>query len=158
MFTNYENLSDNYIPNNLAKHQCKPKSYTKLCPINTSKPYELYNAKNELEGYFWYQGDSINLDFTITGEIILDDGSLSGEYIDAADFLKDKSYTIKLYDFRLNEIYSQVGKASDNIILSIDSTLSEKILRGIYYCSLQIKGQDYSETIFDATDCKLLVK
>ena len=103
MFTNYQNLSDTYIPNNLSEHKCKPESYTKLSPIDTSKPYELYDAKGELEGYFWHYGETINLDFSITGEIILDDGSLSGDYIDAADFLKDKLYAVKLYDFRFSK-------------------------------------------------------
>ena len=104
MFTNYQNLSEQYIPNNLSEHKYKVESYTKLCPVENSKPYELYNAKNELEGYFWYYGDSINLDFSITGEVILDDGSASGEYIDANDFLKDKLYAIKIYnEFGFND-------------------------------------------------------
>lgn len=158
MFTNYQNLSDTYIPNNLSEHKCKPESYTKLDPCELTKPYELYDAKGELEGYFWYYGETINLDFSITGEIILDDGSLSGDYIDAADFLKDKLYAVKLYDFRFNEVYTQVGQASDNIIVSIDKELSQKLVRGIYYCSLEISGKNYLEKIFDSTDCKLLVK
>lgn len=158
MFTNYQNLSDSYIPNNLSEHKCTPQSYTKLCPVENSKPYELYDAKGELEGYFWYYGDSINLDFSITGEVVLDDGSMSGQYIDASDFLKDKLYAIKLYDFRLNEIYTQVGQASSNIILNIDKELSNKLVKGIYYCSLEISNSTYCEKIFDSTDCKLLVK
>lgn len=158
MFTNYQHLSESYIPNNLSKSFKKPQSYTKLSPIDTSKPYELYNAKNELEGYFWYYGDSINLDFTITGEVILDDGSPSGEYIDAKDFLKDKFYAIKLYDFRFKEIYTQVGQASTNVILSIDKDLSTRFVKGIYHCSLEIDGKNYHETIFGPQDCKLLVK
>ena len=100
MFLNYENLSDSYIPNNLSSHKCRPESYTKLSPVDASKPYELYNAKGELEGYFWYYGDTINLDFTIDGEVTLEDGTPTGQYIDASDFLKDKSYTIKVYNFR----------------------------------------------------------
>lgn len=154
MFTNYENLSDSYIPNNLSANKIKPESYTKLCPITASKPYELYNAKNELEGYFWYYGDAINLDFSIEGEVTLDDGT----YISANDFLKDKLYAVKIYDFRLNEIYTQVGQSSTNIVLSIDKDLSSNFVKGVYYCSLQISGKDFQETLFSPQDCKLLVK
>lgn len=154
MFTNYQNLSEHYIPNNLAQHQTKPHSYTKFNPCEITKPYELYNAKNELEGYYWHYGDAINLDFSIEGEVTLDDGT----YITANDFLKDKLYTIKLYDFRLNEIYTQAGKSSTNIVLNIDKNLSSKFVRGVYYCSLQISGKEFQETLFSPQDCKLLVK
>ena len=154
MFTNYENLSDNYIPNNLSRKRCKPESYTKLSPITTSKPYELYNAKGELEGYFWNYGETINLDFSIDGEVTLDDGA----YITASDFLKDKLYGFKLYNFRYEEIYTQVGQARDNIIINIDKELSNKLVKGIYYCSLDISGKDCNISLFNAKDCKLLVK
>ena len=154
MFSNYESLSDSYIPNNLSKAHCKVESYTKLNPLDTSKPYELYNAKNELEGYFWNYGNAVTLDFTIDGNVILDDTT----YIEAVDFLKDKLYTIKLYDFRFKEIHTQVGQASTNIILTIDKELSKKFVKGIYYCSLEISGKDFNETLFSPQDCKLLVK
>ena len=84
MFTNYNNIDPSYIPNNMHLVSNKVKSYTKLDPIKLSKPYELYNAKNELEGYFWYHGENIILDFSIDGEITLENDALiysnKGEY------------------------------------------------------------------------------
>lgn len=76
MFTNYQNLSDYYIPNNISEQKNIGKSYTKLDPINGSKPYELYSAKNELEGYYWYYGDALNLEFNIDGEITVESNSI----------------------------------------------------------------------------------
>ena len=58
MFTNYKNISDYYIPNNLNAASSKPYSYTKLNSCEESKPYELYNSKGDLEGYYWYYGES----------------------------------------------------------------------------------------------------
>jgi hypothetical protein len=76
MFTNYQNLSDYYIPNNLNKQIKTPQSYTKLERNKASKPYELYNIKNELEGYYWYEGEIFNLEFNIDGEITIESNSL----------------------------------------------------------------------------------
>ena len=84
MFTNYNNIDPSYVPNNMHLVNKTVKSYTKLAPVALSKPYELYNAKNELEGYFWYHGESITLDFSIEGEITLENDALiysnKGEY------------------------------------------------------------------------------
>lgn len=158
MFTNYQNLSENYIPNNLSQNKTKPYSYTKFNPCEITKPYELYNAKNELEGYYWYYGNTINLDFSIDGEVIDINGNGTGEYVSAKDYLADKIATINIYDFRMNVIYSKSISASENIIITIDPELSMKMVRGIYYCSLEVSNSKSHETIFDSTDCKFLVK
>lgn len=167
MFTNYEYIPDGYIPNNMHIQCDKPQSYTKLQPMDTAKPYELYSAKGELEGYFWHYGDCINLQFSIVGEITLDDGTDTGSYINAADFLKDKTITIQLYNFRLEPIHSitlsGANLISDNAgdpvaTLSIDAELSKELVKGIYYCSMTVSGNAYNETIFNPEDCKLLVK
>ena len=76
MFTSYQNLSEYYIPNNLSKKLTSPKSYTKLDPNEKSKPYELYNAKGELEGYYWHEGDQLVLDFSIDGEVTVESSAI----------------------------------------------------------------------------------
>lgn len=76
MFTNYHNIADNYVPNNLIKAyptKCVP---TKLNPIEASKPYEDYNAKGDLCGYFWRYGESINLEFNLDGEITVENDAI----------------------------------------------------------------------------------
>ena len=158
MFTNYQNLASSYIPNNLDNHLSTPCSYTKLNPCEMTKPYELYDAKGELEGYYWYYGNTINLDFTIDGEILDIHGNNTGNYIDASAYLLNKTATLTLYNFRMEAIYQESTSASSNIIFSLDKELSAKMLRGIYYCSLEVSDAQSHETIFNASDCKFLVK
>lgn len=109
MFTNYQNLSDYYTPNNLSKHLTTPCSYTKLNKTEATKPYELYNVEGQLEGYCWYYGDHIDLDFELLGELTQDDDLGNGIYVDIVDFIKDKLFTFTIYNFRHEVIY-QVNK------------------------------------------------
>lgn len=76
MFLNYHNISDNYKPNNLICTFPVGKSYTKLDPVQASKPYEEYDSKGNLIGYFWHYGETLNLEFNIDGEITVEDGAL----------------------------------------------------------------------------------
>lgn len=72
MFLNYKDIAKNYVPNNLVCSFPVGKSYTKLDPVQASKPYEEYNAKGELIGYFWRYGETLNLEFNIDGEITVE--------------------------------------------------------------------------------------
>lgn len=80
MFTSYDCLADNYTPNNIKPpkpNTCDcPSEPSNLSPRAPKKPYEDYNVKNELIGYWWYYGDTINLDFHITGDIIVEDDAI----------------------------------------------------------------------------------
>ena len=154
MFLNYQNIPNSYVPNNMKEYNNKPSSYTKLEGSYETLPYELYNAKGELEGYYWHYGSTINLDFSITGEVIQDDGTI----IDAKDFLRDKTINITVYNFRFNAIYSKNFSGTDNPIFIIDSEMSKEMVKGVYYCSLTINGNDRVDTLFAPEDCKLLVK
>lgn len=158
MFKTFQNLSDCYIPDNMTCKSDIGKSYTKLDPVMSSRPYELYDSFGNVCGYFWYYGESVTLEFEIDGEVTLDDGSTNGLFIDASDYLKGKIIDVKLYNFRLEEIYSKMFDGASLVALTIDSELSKMFKKGIYYCSLSVIGQDSVEKIFDCTDCKLLVK
>ena len=72
MFLNYQNIADNYKPNNLINSFPRKMNCSKLDPLDASKPFEEYNAKGELSGYFWRQGETLNLEFNIDGEITLE--------------------------------------------------------------------------------------
>lgn len=51
MFSSYENINPNYQPNNFKPApQCRPED--KLKPCRPDRPYEEYNAKGELIGYY----------------------------------------------------------------------------------------------------------
>lgn len=72
MFLNYQNIAKNYVPNNLINAFPSKMNGSKLDPLDASKPFEEYNAKGELTGYFWRQGETLNLEFNIDGEITLE--------------------------------------------------------------------------------------
>lgn len=76
MFLNYHNIADNYTPNNLICSFPVGKSYTKLDPLKTSKPYEEYDFEGNLIGYFWHYGETLNLEFNIDGEITVESDSI----------------------------------------------------------------------------------
>lgn len=76
MFYNYQNIAENYMPNNLINaFPCKLTT-SKLDPLEASKPFEEYNTKGELTGYFWRQGETLNLEFNIDGEITIESDAL----------------------------------------------------------------------------------
>lgn len=159
MFTNYENLQDNYIPNNICPstpcpNPCPPES--KLQPCKPKLPYEEYNATGELIGYWWYYGDTLNLEFNIEGELVVEGNN---QYVDASDFLKDKQITVQLFNFRRELIDSKTYAGNTTIIYPIDKELSKKLVRSVYYCSLTVwKGDDLNNTIFEQQDCTLTVR
>lgn len=76
MFLNYNNIANNYIPNNLVCSFPVGKSYTKLDPVKASKPYEELDSKGNLIGYSWKYGETLNLEFNIDGEITVEDDAL----------------------------------------------------------------------------------
>ena len=211
MFLNYHNIADNYKPNNLMCSFPVGKSYTKLDPIEASKPYEEYDAKGNLIGYYWRQGETINLEFNIDGEVTIADTKLiyvvTGQYpteqtvgkinekaynladmrswtctsitddtytwtedaefdtqgnksvyINAADYLKDKHVSITLYNFRMETIHKVTIDAKTQVILTIDTELSKRMNKGIYYCSLNVFNDETNIVVFDSHDCVLLVK
>jgi hypothetical protein len=58
----------------------------------------------------------------------------------------------------MEEIYRENIEGKTNVIIPITPELSKTLVRGIYYCSLTAVSDRTSETIFDARDCKLLVR
>ena len=213
MFLNYHNIADNYTPNNLVCSFPVGKSYTKLAPVQASKPYEEYNAKGELIGYFWRYGETLNLEFNIDGEItvesdaiifvyigdcptistsgrlnqrayniaelrswtltrivdnnyiweedeefIYDESSDTCVYVSAEDFLSDKHVDLTIYNFRMEPIHQETFEGTSKIIFEITPELSNKMKKGIYYCSLTVFNDNMKLPIFGSHDCTLLVK
>lgn len=155
MFSNYQNLSEQYIPNNLSQYKCKPESYTKLNPCELTKPYELYDAKGNLEGYYWYYGNNITLEFEVDGE--LNELENNG-FISLEDYLKDKIATLNIYNFRSESVYTKSILANKTVIFELDSNISKELVRGVYTCELLISNSKVSHTAFGQDDCTFLVK
>lgn len=211
MFLNYQNVS-NYVPNNMTCACQRGKSYTKLDPVTKGKPYEEYDVKGNLIGYSWYEGETVNLEFNIDGEVLVesdaiilsakgeqpsedigqinqraynvaelkswtcvsitenkrvwledseftyDESNTKSVYISASDYLKDKYISVTIFNFKMKPVYTVTFKGDPKIILSIDKDISSKLLKGIYYCSLDVFNDKIKLPIFGIKDCVLLVK
>ena len=100
MFLNYQNIANNYTPNNLVCSFPVGKSYTKLNPLKATKPYEEYDFAGNLIGYSWYYGETLNLDFTIDGEITVESDAIvfvnNGEFPDVSTkaYVNQRAYNI----------------------------------------------------------------
>lgn len=213
MFLNYQTIADNYIPNNLITAFPHPHCISKLDPKEASKPFEEYDAKGELCGYFWRYGETLNLEFNIDGEVTIEADAIlvknKGQeptkktlghvgqrlyniidlrswtcvaiigrdyiwqedptftyplntdrsvYISAVDYLADKTVEVILYNFRMEPICKKLYKGAPSIIFTIDKKLSEQLVKGIYYISVDVFNEEVSYNIFDHRDGHLLVK
>ena len=157
MFDTYKELPEGYIPNNIKPTDNLSCAYptNKLEPCRPTKPYEEYNTEGQLIGYYWYYGDEVNLEFNISGELTL----LTDEYfIQLNELLSSKKAVIRLLDFRNNIIVEKVLDASTNVVFQVDKELSKQLVRGVYYCTLTIVGDDFQKTIFSNEDAVFNVK
>lgn len=100
------------------------------------------------ECYFWTEDEEFEYNECSTRTI----------YVSAASYLQDKHIEIVLYNFRMEPIYRETFNGSSKILFTIDTELSAKLLRGIYYCSATVLDDDLNLPIFGTSDCKFLVK
>ena len=214
MFDNYDKLQQNYVPNNLNKAFPVPPTCKKIEETRPNKPYDMYDEMGKFIGYFWNYGDTVSLDFTITGEYTVEGNAIistvseqepntetvgyigqyyinvvdnkvwkcttingniytwtdvtgvenpvgsKSVYIDAEDYLKDKTLYFKLYNFRGEMVYEETQEASTSCIINIGEELSKKLVRGNYTANLTLFDNytgDY-ETLFSDSDGIFLVK
>lgn len=146
IFDNYQNINPNYIPNNInpPPNPCKPK----LEPCRPIKPYEEYNAEGKLVGYYWYYGDTINLEFNVDGEVTIIDGE---EAISALDFLIGKYVIIDIYNFR-GEIVATQKLYTTTILKRGSEIKTGSVINGIVYNDDAILSED--ETIIQQSTLK----
>lgn len=162
MFDGYDSLAGNYAPSNL-KPPIKPNKpcNNKLDPKHPNKPFEDYNAEGELIGYWWYYGNTLDLEFTIEQEVVFEG---SDTYITAEDFMKSvkPNVVINLYNFRREIIFTLTTPEVEDTVIKFPITeeLSKSLVPGTYYCSLTLVKEeiDYTDTIVKLEDCTLTVK
>lgn len=156
MFDNYDEI----IPN----RHCPPKpDKGPLKPCRPDKPYESYNEYGELDGYWWYYGNNLNLEFIIEGEATFEG---TNQFVEANDFVIGKSAKVIIYDFRRKPIKTLIfdNLQEARVIVPIDEDinhgeLSKKMVPGVYYCSLTLfDDMGYNETILRLESCTLQVK
>ena len=128
MFANYDNINPNYTPTNREPiNLCKPK----IDPCRPKRPYEEYNDKGELIGYYWNYGDTVDLEFDIDGKITIEDNN-NPQYIEAAEYIKDKKVVINIYDYRGDIIARQ--EFNNSSYLSVGTTIkSNSVINGVTY-------------------------
>lgn len=71
MFLNYQNIADNYYPNNIVKEFPYCIHESKLQSCTESIPYEEYDLKGDLIGYSWQYGETMTLEFNLDGVITM---------------------------------------------------------------------------------------
>lgn len=160
MFDSYDSINGSF---NSCTNFPKISPNEKLEPCKPILPYEEYNDKGELIGYYWHYGDAITLEFNIEGEVTLLDNNL---YTTTNDFMLNKNISIIFYDFRNTLIYQKDYSPEDikdnptKIIFDIDENLSKTLfLKGVYYCSFVIwDGDGLRKTLFSQSDAILTVR
>lgn len=91
MFTNYDKNSTT----------C-PRTTVRECHSNRV-PYAEYNANNELIGYYWYYGDTVDIQFDVTGEVTIESDAIvytaSGDMPqeNTVGYINQKAYNIVDY-------------------------------------------------------------
>lgn len=171
MFDNYNNplhgkdCEEKPLPTN------KPEQRPCSCVSNRpNKPFESYNEKGDVIGYWWYEGDTIALEFTIDGEIIIDQKvveNINGEdvirivptYIPVEDFIKNKVLTFTMYNFRGEPIITKDFESSLDVAFNIDGEYTKLLTKGSYTVSLTLwDGETFNKTIYSKEDCVITIK
>lgn len=180
MFSNYSNLNTSYTPGTYnQKYPATCNCTNEIQSISPNKPFELIDMNNQLIGYFWYQGNTLDLVWDITGEALTSDPNI---YINAASYIQSCELICKIYNFRkevvvkasskitgsstVYPLYLDIQKSSveginDSVscILHIDSEISNKLVKGTYSITLTATHPSgFDETIFSGTNCKFEVR
>jgi hypothetical protein len=192
MFSNYENLSSTYVPNNQKKEFVQQEVY------NPNVPKKEYDIKGNFIGYSFCYGDTLEIPYSVNKTILVESDSLIYEISGGAPstdtvgikgqkayntadlrcwvctsldssiyqwkelskfvyprngtkrialaseyYDENKQVKFTIYSFRHEELYSTTY-SSGTFDIVIDKELSEKLLKGIYYCSVEIFNENSS--------------
>ncbi len=128
IFDNYDNLQQQYIPSNMNNKPCPPKANPFLDPAIPKQPYCEYNAEGNLVGYWWAYGNTVNLEFDLSGEVTVENDN----YIDVREFIKDKQIKINVYNFRHEIIDTMLFDGKDyQSFVKVDNITNQSI--GLFY-------------------------
>lgn len=163
-------MFDNYIiPSNKNTH-CKPNFKPNNLPSRPNKPFESYDENGNVVGYWWYEGDTVTLDFSIGGEVTIDQEIIeviNGEtitknipvYVPINDFIKDKTITFNMYNFRGEVVLTQDFEGSTKVLFEIDQEMASILTKGTYTISLLLwNGESFNKTIYSKEDCIITIK
>lgn len=187
MFTNYEDLSSVYVPNNERAELENNKV------IDLSLPKKEYDNSGKFIGYSWNYGETLTIPYSVNKVIYVEEDALvydiSGvspsistigtfgqkayntvdrkswvcKTLDSSKYIweeqdkftypengkkpvsikfiqdtSDKFIEFSINNFRREKIYSTTIPCAQEVPLVIDSDLSNKLISGIYYCTVAI--------------------
>ena len=171
MFDNYNNPAPacNHMP--MHRDCLKPKNdFNPNISSKPNKPYESYDEEGNIIGYWWYEGDTVTLDFDIDGEIIADQEvieevngqpsvSIKPVRVPIEDFIIDKQITFNMYNFRGEIIFTQDYEGATNVRFDIDLEKAALLTKGNYTISLSVwDGETFNKTIYSKEDCTITIK
>ena len=137
----------------------------KLDVVNVNKPFEIRDRLGNIDGYFWYQGNSVDLVFNLDGYVVLsgDKYNSIGEVIRALDFeakiLDHRNNTVMKFTnspYDVNKLTVNVDEDIEkcSVTLPLTSDKSSQIAKGRYRIELiATLGYEYHETVFPASTC-----
>lgn len=156
MFTSYDNLSSDYIPNNRPKP--RPIRPIVNATNSLSALWPLLNAKEEIIGAEWNYGTAFELPFEVKGNIIDDDGNL----LDLEEYFTGRTITVDLLDhfyndymsFTLNCTVEDVTEWTIILLFEFSKELSSKIERGTYHIRLSVDDQIFYSPLDSVLSCR----
>lgn len=150
LFINYDNLPENYIPNNTTNSYKLPLTHKAVKPLVT------YNVNGQPTGFSWNYGDSVLLHFSITGDVWYEEQDIT-EPVEV--YLSGKKLELNIYNFRYEVVYTIVEEASTEPVFYINRETKD-LPSGTYSLSLTLKDEDDKivTTLFKNTQCTILIK
>lgn len=97
------------------------------------KPLGVYDVNNNLVGYKWTYGDSITLEFNITG-CITDD--LSSQYESVTQYFNGKYFQFLMFDYRHNVVIDRIYSStadSKNYTMLLLKPIDWDVNKTLYY-------------------------
>lgn len=161
------------FPSNLSTtfpYGC-PQSNENLTTLSINKPFEVRDKLGNLDGYFWYRGNSVDLVFNLDGEIVLLN---TDKYNTITEVIKALTFEANILNFRnepvmkfstspyeenklIVHIEDDLNKCS--ITLPLSSDKSNLLVQGKYRIELiATLNYVYHETVFPAETCIFEVK
>ena len=111
IFTNYDNLSPDYIPNNISEKK-HAEDTTK-----SKSPRIVQNAKGEFLGYCWYNGEKFEF-------------KVSTDY--TQEEIENKTLTLVIYNFRGETVFEKSENNSISITIEINDEMNNLMPSGSY--------------------------
>lgn len=124
IFTNYDNLSPDYIPDNISEKE-QPKEV-----VNNKPPRVILNAKKEFIGYYWYNGEEF--DFTVKTDYKQEE-------------VQNKTLSLVIHNFRGDFVTEASASDSTSVTLTVDKEVNKLMPASTYKATLKCTSQDKGE-------------